>query len=646
MIAIRLLTGLVGLIVVGEAGVRVGSFEQEVSRFYTIADGLPSNDVASVAVVNSVLFVKTASGAAKFSQGKWVSDPALGVKFSEARPVRDSRGRTWSVLPGAVECREGQRVKVYTPADGLPYGDFTSLAAGEDGAVWFGTHKGAIRYDGATWEYRQGLRWLPDDDVRAVAVERNGNVWFATKKGVGLIARRLTTLAEKAKFFEDEIDLRHRRTDYGYVLSVRLKRAGDKSEWVQHDADNDGLWTAMYGAGECYAYAVNKSDLAKQRARSAFEALWFLREVAQGGEHPAPPGFVARTVLPASGPDPNRADGRARDQQKRDKEDHLWKVIEPRWPRSADGKWYWKSDTSSDELDGHFFFYALYYDLVASTPDERRRVQEQVSAIANHLVDHNFQLIDHDSKPTRWGVFNPESLNHDPNWWPERSLNSLSILSYLAVAEHITGDSKYRDAARRLIDRHAYDTNVLIAKTNAGPGSGNQSDDEMAFMDFYNLIHYETDAVLQSKYALSFSNYWTMERPELNPLFNFMYAGMNTGKQLSDAFGARDLSPKGEWLGESIDTLRRYPLDRVNWRMTNSHRKDIRPLRRSAREDGTEGLGFRNNGKVLPIDERFVDQWNHDPWRLDQGGDGTELADGASFLLPYYMGLYHKFIEE
>ena len=73
---------------------------------------------------------------------------------------------------------------------------------------------------------------MPDDDVRAIAVEANGNAWFATKKGVGLIERRHITLAEKAKFFEDEIDLRHRRTQYGYVLGVRLKRPGDKSEWI------------------------------------------------------------------------------------------------------------------------------------------------------------------------------------------------------------------------------------------------------------------------------------------------------------------------------------------------------------------------------------------------------------------------------
>jgi hypothetical protein len=197
-----------------------------------------------------------------------------------------------------------------------------------------------------------------------------------------------------------------------------------------------------------------------------------------------------------------------------------------------------------------------------------------------------------------------------------------------------------------LIEQHAYDQNILIPKTNAGPGSGNQSDDEMAFMDFYNLIRYETDPRLLRKYALSFSNYWSMERPELNPLFNFMYAATNTGKEFEDAYGKRDLSPTGEWLEESMDSLRRYPLDRVNWRLTNSHRTDIIALPAYAREGGTKGLGYRNNGKVLPIDERYVDQWNHDPWELDQGGDGLELADGGSFLLPYYMGLYHKFLHE
>ena len=38
--------------------------------------------------------------------------------------------------------------------------------------------------------------------------------------------------------------------------------------------------------------------------------------------------------------------------------------------------------------------------------------------------------------------------------------------------------------------------------------------------------------------------------------------------------------------------------------------------------------------------------WNHDPWRLDYGGEGKRMADGASFLLPYYMGVFYGYIVE
>ena len=53
----------------------------------------------------------------------------------------------------------------------------------------------------------------------------------------------------------------------------------------------------------------------------------------------------------------------------------------------------------------------------------------------------------------------------------------------------------------------------------------------------------------------------------------------------------------------------------------------------------------RVNGKVIPVEERFFNHWNTDPWHLDYGGDGRELASGTVYLLPYYMGLYHGFIE-
>jgi hypothetical protein len=566
----------------------------------------------------------------------WAPVDVRGVAF-------DSAGRLWFASPQGVGCVDGRSVRLWTGADGLPYDDFTAVAAGEPGVVWFGTRKGAIRFDGQRWEYRQGRRWLPDDEVRSIAVTASGEAWIATPRGLAHIARRPMTLAEKARLFEDEIDKRHRRTPFQYVHPVRLARPGDLSAWTQTDSDNDGLWTSMYGAGECYACAATKSDLACDRARRAFEALRFLGEVTQGGSHPAPRGFLARSILPTDGPDPNLVDSPARDRERQATRDRRWKVIAPRWPTSADGKWYWKCDTSSDELDGHYFFYALYHDLVPKDAAEAARLRAHVAALTDHLLEHGYRLVDHDGKPTRWAIFDPASLDHDPDWWEERGLNSLSLLTYLQVARHVTGDPKYGAAARALVERHGYAANALIFKNHLGAGGGNQSDDEMAFMNLYSLIRAEQDAGLRQRYLLAFHHRFQNEQAERNPLFNFLYAAVARGESFGDAFGRVDLSPSGAWLDDAVDTLQRFPLDRVNWALANSHRIDL--VRLPAHIRG-EGLGHRVDGKVLPIDERYVGHWNHDPWQLDYGGDGRTLGDGAPFLLPYYMGLYHGFIVE
>ena len=313
--------------------------------------------------------------------------------------IASANGTLWFASPQGVGSFDGENWTLYTGTEGLPYNKFTCVAAGGDGAVWFGTEKGAIRFDDEHWSYRQGQRWLPDDKVNDIAVDKNGNAWIATDKGISFIERTPLTLAEKAKFYEDEIDRYNRRTPYGYVLEANLAKAGDKSNVSNHDSDNDGLWTSMYGAGECYAWAATGDPLAKERADNVFEAMEFLGTVTQGGSHPAPEGYVARTILPTSGPNPN--DGRiARDKETKKHNDGYWKIIDPRWPVSEDSVWYWKSDTSSDELDGHYYFYGLYYDLVAETEEEKARVRDHVRKLTDHLVLHDYQMVDHDGIPT------------------------------------------------------------------------------------------------------------------------------------------------------------------------------------------------------------------------------------------------------
>jgi hypothetical protein len=100
------------------------------------------------------------------------------------------------------------------------------------------------------------------------------------------------------------------------------------------------------------------------------------------------------------------------------------------------------------------------------------------------------------------------------------------------------------------------------------------------------------------------------------------------------------------WLEDTLDSLRRFPVDLVDWGLVNSHRLDLQPLPDHVRPDSAGRHGLRHDGKVLPIDERMVFHWNHDPYQLDYAGSGTRLADGTSFLLPYYMALHHRIIVE
>ena len=197
--------------------------------------------------------------------------------------------------------------------------------------------------------------WLLDNEVRDIAVDADGNAWIATARGISCIAHRPMTLAAKAAFYEEEIEKYHRRTALGYVNPADLTSAGDKSTAIAIYSDNDGFNTGLYLGAMSLAYAVSGEPKYRRYSERAFRALPFLSEVTQEGKPPAPEGFIARNVIPTTEPDPNQRFDLSYD-IRRNKVDSLWKIIQPRLPVDASGKWYWKCDSSSDELDGHFFW--------------------------------------------------------------------------------------------------------------------------------------------------------------------------------------------------------------------------------------------------------------------------------------------------
>jgi sugar lactone lactonase YvrE len=603
------------------------------------------------AATQNGLFRETTSGKFEKVFIKYKGGEALAY-FDVRGAAFAKDGTLWIATPGGVIRMKGDKVKLYTGKDGVPYMDFTCVKVAPNGTVWFGTHMGAVLFNGKDWGYRQGLGWLPDDNINNIYIDNNNNVWLATKKGIGKIYYKKMTLSEKAVDFE-KFASKLKRTKYGYINGGHLKKSGDLKTLYLADSDNDGQWTGEYGTAECFAYAATGKEVYKQNAMHAFRAMKFLQDVTQlGAKDQRPPvGFIARAIRSTTKNNPNI--GSIDHDRKEQKGDKYWKVINPRWPKTLNKKWWWKSDTSTDELDGHFLFYGAYYSLVCKTAKEKQEVREVVRKLIDHLISHDYTLVDWDGTRTRYAELGPDVLNHSTDWFQDRGLNSLSMLSYLVVAEYVTNDPKYTKIIDYLINKESYLINSMKYKLEFGFGSGTQFDDEMAFLNFYNIMHYSKNKAL--KEAIGWSSYmaYRLCAPKINPLYNFIYTSYAMGRTFSDPWGKYSISPWKDWLSDSVYTLENFPMSHVIWGNKNSQRNDIVNLPRQQVEDITEDTntpanlktrGYRTNGKVIPIENNLSVHWDNDPWQLDNNGNGKEVSDPTMFLLPYYMGLYYKFL--
>ena len=473
-----------------------------------------------------------------------------------------------------------------------PVRDLHDLTLAPNGSLFVASGKGVFLQHTQGTSYFHGPRWLPHNDTRAVFCTDEYTTLVATASGVSKLIHKPYTLAEKATAFEQRIRDHHIRLT-GFVNNTNLSKPGDLSTSVPRPSDNDGLWTALYLAAQSYRYSVTGDNEAQQFAQQAFHAMEWLESITTVS------GYPTKAIVSA--------------------EEDMSKSSVP-WYPSADGKWLWKGDCSSDEIDGHMYGYTIYYDLAADA-SEKERIRTLVRKIIDHILDHGYFIVGPDGERTRWGVWAPAYLNGP--WRAQRGLNSLEILAHLRTAHHITGEQRYEDAYWDLINTHGYAENVRRQKLNL-PHHINHSDDELAFISYYPLLKYETDANLREIYLDSLEHAYQIERPERNPWWNFIYGALTHG--LCDA-------EKG------IQTLREIPMDLINWPIENSHRLDIS-------FDAVRGrFGELQTVDVLPYDELAISKWNGNPYRADSPTNGTNEDDGTYYLLPYWMGRYYGFIK-
>jgi hypothetical protein len=478
----------------------------------------------------------------------------------------------------------------------LPVEDLSVVAAASPAIIWAATPEGAIRVSGErhTIEYFAGQRWLPDDRVTGIGFDA-GATWLETPKGFARVDYAPMTLDQKSRVFIERIQSRHTR--WGLTASSELRVPGDLSTNHPVSTDNDGLWTAMYVAAECFRYAVTHERDARENARRGMQAILRLESITGIA------GFPARSFIKV-GDDTQPKDGE--------------------WHDTPDHAWRWKGDTSSDEIVGHYFVYPIY-DELAADETEKPVLGAAIDRITNHILDHGYQLIDVDGQRTRWGWWGPdETWKHAD----EIGLRALHILSHLRVAMRMTTEAPLRAKYQRhyddLVNTHKY---ALLTRNQkiVVPGHINHSDDELAFLSYYPLLQYETEPKLLEIFKESLERSWQIERPERNPLWNAIYAAGS---------GAR------EWdRAESVRTLREIPMDTISWTVRNSHRLDV-PV-----DPVPDRFGHRQALIVLPYDELPMSKWNGNPYNLDGGNGGRSEDDGAYFLLPYWMARYHKLLQ-
>ena len=478
----------------------------------------------------------------------------------------------------------------------LPAGGVNCMAAAHDGAIWLGSDRGLMRVDLSAEpedrrQYFAGKRYLPDDQVATIAPDAAGGVWVRTATGVSHIELRPMTLDQKAGYFEQRIHARHDR--YGLVATSILREPGDLQTNRLDPSDNDGLWTAIYAAAECFRYAVTRAPEALASAKKSIEAVLFLEQVT------GRPGFPARSYI-------RKGDFR--------EPDGIW-----RW--TPDHRYEWKADTSSDEIVGHFFLFSVAWDLLPDS-ELKPHIAGTVARITDHIVGHGYNLTDIAGKPTTWGRWSGDYFESETGK-PDSPLNALELLSFLKTAAHITGQSKYEAEYRKV----AFDLKYLAQTTRLAELTHeiNYSDEELAMLSFYPVFQYEHDAHYLEFYRRAAHQWCRNIQREKNPLWTFIY-------QLSQPAQTPDLDG-------AVRTLYRIPMDMIEWTVRNSERRDV------ILDSGKDRFRETQSANLLPADERPVMKWNGNPFVIDGGNGGRTEDDGAFFLLPYWMGRYLGMIE-
>jgi hypothetical protein len=462
------------------------------------------------------------------------------------------------------------------------------------------------------WTYHQGPRWLPDDNViSAVSDAATQTILVRTLTGLSLLTWSPQTFVSKADTMNALTQAHHNR--YGLVSDCSIPgtaRMGDVSA-CQLEADvNDGLWTSLYVTSLAFAYKSQPSSSFQQQAMQSLIGMSLLQN-ATGIK-----GLMGRSVEKMSIQPAGDA----------------WQVS-----HTMPG-WVWMADASSDEVVGHFFAYSVLgaFSGVIGTSD---LAAELAVNIARYIVSNNFYLIDYTGVRTHWGFWNPQEINHTPKCYDQRGINAVQILGWLLVGiKHADNDAD-RDLLingfRTLTsDENHYLTNIVNAFITM-PEDYNHSDNELLFLAYFtyacgllnNPYISQLHPLTRDAFLLSIQRSYYFLRNEGDSLYIYMFYAMH------DMLGATvpaEFDRVGD-LAAARAELARWPMDVVEWPVSNLDRVDLRI------DPNLDRSFQKQSAYPFPSDGRSCLFWNCSPYDLT-GGSGHSQRAGSPWMLPFWLG--------
>ncbi len=162
-------------------------------RLFTTRDGLPNNEVFSIAeTASGDLLIGARGGMVRVHEGQFSKfvprDPLARINVFDA--LEDSAGHIWMATPGGLLEQAAGKTRIVIPGAPVLSSSPVTLCFGRGGVLWAGSYgKGLWRIQGESIRQYTTADGLSSDQIRSLRVDGSGTLWIGTFGG-GLNAFR------------------------------------------------------------------------------------------------------------------------------------------------------------------------------------------------------------------------------------------------------------------------------------------------------------------------------------------------------------------------------------------------------------------------------------------------------------------------